>query len=78
MIQWGYFTVQGNSTKAVNFSVSFTNTVWSVTGSWDNTATGGQENWGFTDYTSSGFTIINGDGSDRVFHYIAIGPFTRS
>lgn len=78
MIQWGFFTVQGNSTKAVNFSVSFTNTVWSVTGSWDNTSTGGQENWGFTDYTSSGFTIINGDGSDRVFHYIAIGPFTRS
>lgn len=78
MIQWGYFTVQGNSTKAVNFPVSFTNTVWSVTGSWDNTSTGGQENWGFTDYTSSGFTIINGDGSDRVFHYIAIGPFTRS
>lgn len=78
MIQWGYFTVQGNSTRAVNFSVSFTNTVWSVTGSWDNTATGGQENWGFTDYTSSGFTIINGDGNNRVFHYIAIGPFTRS
>lgn len=78
MIQWGFFTVQGNSTKAVNFSVSFTNTVWSVTGSWDNTSTGGQENWGFTDYTSSGFTIINGDGSNRVFHYIAIGPFTRS
>lgn len=78
MIQWGYFTVQGNSTRAVNFSVSFTNTVWSVTGSWDNTTTGGQENWGFTDYTSSGFTIINGDGSSRVFHYIAIGPFTRS
>lgn len=78
MIQWGYFTVQGNSTRAVNFSVSFTNTVWSVTGSWDNTTTGGQENWGFTDYTSSGFTIINGDGRSRVFHYIAIGPFTRS
>lgn len=78
MIQWGYFTVQGNSTKAVNFPVSFTNTVWSVTGSWDNTTTGNQENWGFTDYTSSGFTIINGDGSSRVFHYIAIGPFTRS
>ena len=78
MIQWGYFTVQGNSTRAVNFSVSFTNTVWSVTGSWDNTTTGGQENWGFTNYTSSGFTIINGDGSSRVFHYIAIGPFTRS
>ena len=78
MIQWGYFTVQGNSTRAVNFPVSFTNTVWSVTGSWDNTDTGGQENWGFTDYTSSGFTIINGDGSSRVFHYIAIGPFTRS
>lgn len=78
MIQWGYFTVQGNSTRAVNFTVSFTNTVWSVTGSWDNTTTGGQENWGFTDYTSSGFTIINGDGSNRVFHYIAIGPFTRS
>jgi hypothetical protein len=78
MIQWGYFTVQGNSTKAANFPVSFTNTVWSVTGSWDNTSTGGQENWGFTDYTSSGFTIINGDGSNRVFHYIAIGPFTRS
>lgn len=78
MIQWGYFSVQGNSTRAVNFSVSFTNTVWSVTGSWDNTDTGSQENWGFTDYTSSGFTIINGDGSSRVFHYIAIGPFTRS
>jgi hypothetical protein len=78
MIQWGYFTVQGNSTRAVNFPVSFTNTVWSVTGSWDNTTTGSQENWGFTDYTSSGFTIINGDGSSRVFHYIAIGPFTRS
>ncbi len=78
MIQWGYFTVQGNSTRAVNFPVSFTNTVWSVTGSWDNTTTSGQENWGFTDYTSSGFTIINGDGSSRVFHYIAIGPFTRS
>ena len=78
MIQWGYFTVQGNSTRAVNFPVSFTNTVWSVTGSWNNTTTGGQENWGFTDYTSSGFTIINGDGSSRVFHYIAIGPFTRS
>ena len=78
MIQWGYFTVQGNSTRAVNFPVSFTNTVWSVTGSWDNTATGSQENWGFTDYTSSGFTIINGDGSSRVFHYIAIGPFTRN
>lgn len=78
MIQWGHFTVQGNSTRAVNFPVSFTNTVWSVTGSWDNTATGSQENWGFTDYTSSGFTIINGDGSSRVFHYIAIGPFTRS
>lgn len=78
MIQWGYFTVQANSTRAVNFPVSFTNTVWSVTGSWDNTATGSQENWGFTDYTSSGFTIINGDGSDRIFHYIAIGPFTGS
>jgi len=78
MIQWGYFTVQGNSTRAINFPVSFTDTVWSVTGSWDNTSTGGQENWGFTDYTSSGFTIINGDGSSRVFHYIAIGPFTRS
>lgn len=78
MIQWGYFTVQGNSTRAVNFPVSFTNTVWSVTGSWDNTTTSNQENWGFTDYTSSGFTIINGDGSSRVFHYIAIGPFTRS
>lgn len=78
MIQWGYFTVQGNSTRAVNFPVSFTNTVWSVTGSWDNTTTGNQENWGFTDYTSSGFTIINGDGSSRVFHYIAIGPFTGS
>ena len=78
MIQWGYFTVQGNSTRAVNFPVSFTNTVWSVTGSWDNTSTGNQENWGFTGYTSSGFTIINGDGSSRVFHYIAIGPFTRS
>lgn len=78
MIQWGYFTVQGNSTRAVNFPVSFTNTVWSVTGSWDNTTTGNQENWGFTNYTSSGFTIINGDGSSRVFHYIAIGPFTRS
>lgn len=78
MIQWGYFTVQENSTRAVNFPVSFTNTVWSVTGSWDNATTGNQENWGFTDYTSSGFTIINGDGSSRVFHYIAIGPFTRS
>lgn len=78
MIQWGYFTVQGNSTRAVNFPVSFTNTVWSVTGSWDKATTGSQENWGFTDYTSSGFTIINGDGSSRVFHYIAIGPFTRS
>ena len=78
MIQWGYFSVQGNSKRTVNFTVSFTNTVWSVTGSWDNTATGGQENWGFADYTSSGFTIINGDGSSRVFHYIAIGPFTRS
>ena len=78
MIQWGYFTVQGNSTRAVNFPVSFTNTVWSVTGSWDNATTGSQENWGFTDYTSSGFTIINGDGSSRDFHYIAIGPFTRS
>lgn len=78
MIQWGYFTVQGNSTRAVNFPVSFTNTVWSVTGSWDNTTTGSQENWGFTDYTSSGFTIINGDGSSRVFHYIAIGPFIGS
>lgn len=78
MIQWGYFSVQGNSTRAVNFPVSFTNTVWSVTGSWDNTTTGSQENWGFTDYTSSGFTIINGDGSSRVFHYIAVGPFTRS
>lgn len=78
MIQWGYYIVQGNSTRAVNFPVSFTNTVWSVTGSWDNTTTGNQENWGFTDYTSSGFTIINGDGSSRVFHYIAIGPFTRS
>lgn len=78
MIQWGYFTVQGNSTRAVNFPVSFTNTVWSVTGSWDNTTTGNQENWGFTNYTSSGFTIINGDGSDRIFHYIAIGPFTGS
>lgn len=78
MIQWGYFSVQGNSTRAINFPVSFTNTVWSVTGSWDNTATSSQENWGFTDYTSSGFTIINGDGSSRVFHYIAIGPFTRS
>lgn len=78
MIQWGYFTVQGNSTRAVNFPVSFTSTVWSVTGSWDNTTTGGQENWGFNNYTSSGFTIINGDGSSRVFHYIAIGPFTRS
>lgn len=78
MIQWGYFTVQGNSTRAINFPVSFSNTVWSVTGSWDNTSTGGQENWGFTDYTSSGFTIINGDGSSRVFHYIAIGPFTKS
>lgn len=78
MIQWGYFTVQGNSTRAVNFPVSFTNTVWSVTGSWDNTIVSNQENWGFTDYTSSGFTIINGDGSSRVFHYIAIGPFTRS
>lgn len=78
MIQWGYFIVQGNSTRAVNFPVSFTDTVWSVTGSWDNTTTGNQENWGFTDYTSSGFTIINGDGSSRVFHYIAIGPFTRS
>lgn len=78
MIQWGYFTVQGNSTRAVNFPVSFTNTVWSVTGSWDNTTVGNQENWGFTGYTSSGFTIINGDGSSRVFHYIAIGPFTRS
>lgn len=78
MIQWGYFTVQGNSTRAVNFPVSFTNTVWSVAGSWDNTTTGSQENWGFTNYTSSGFTIINGDGSSRIFHYIAIGPFTRS
>lgn len=78
MIQWGYFTVQANSTRAVNFPISFTNTVWSVTGSWDNTATGNQENWGFTNYTSSGFTIINGDGSDRIFHYIAIGPFTGS
>ena len=78
MIQWGYYTVQGNSTRAVDFPVSFTNTVWSVTGSWDNTATGSQENWGFTSYTSSGFTIINGDGSSRVFHYIAIGPFTGS
>ncbi len=78
MIQWGYFTVQGNSTRAVNFPVSFTNTVWSVTGSWDNTTTGNQENWGFSNYTSSGFTIINGDGDSRVFHYIAIGPFTRS
>ncbi len=78
MIQWGYFTVQANSTRAVNFPISFTNTVWSVTGSWDNTATGSQENWGFTNYTSSGFTIINGDGSDRIFHYIAIGPFTGS
>jgi hypothetical protein len=78
MIQWGYFTVQGNSTRAVNFPVSFTNTVWSVTGSWDNAGTGNQENWGFDNYTSSGFTIINGDGDSRVFHYIAIGPFTRS
>ena len=78
MIQWGYFTVQGNSTRAVNFPVSFTSTVWSVTGSWDNTTTGNQENWGFSNYTSSGFTIINGDGDSRVFHYIAIGPFTRS
>lgn len=78
MIQWGYFTVQGNSTRAVNFPVSFTSTVWSVTGSWDNTTTGSQENWGFNNYTSSGFTIINGDGDSRVFHYIAIGPFTRS
>lgn len=78
MIQWGYFTVQRNSTRVVNFPVSFTNTVWSVTGSWDNTTTDNQENWGFTDYTSSGFTIINGDGDSRVFHYIAIGPFTKS
>ena len=78
MIQWGYFTVQANSTRAVNFPISFTNTVWSVTGSWDNTTTGNQENWGFTNYTSSGFTTINGDGSDRIFHYIAIGPFTGS
>ena len=71
-IQWGHTTVTGNSRKDVTFPTRFS-VVYSITGAWDYTDLGSQENWGYSDLTESGFKITNGEGTERRFNWIAIG-----
>lgn len=72
-ICWGQYTIARNSSANVYFNSSFSGTPYQACCSWDNPTTGHQENFGITYLSSSYMTIVNGDGSTRLFYYIAIG-----
>lgn len=73
-IQWGSFSIAGNSSGSQNFMTSFNGSPYSAICTWDYNYTGGQENYGITGLSSTSITIVNGEGSTRTFRWIAIGP----
>lgn len=71
-IQWGSNTVNANDRLRVSFPTNFA-VAYAVTGAWDYNHLGAQENWGYADLTPTDFLIVNGEGTNRKFYWIAIG-----
>lgn len=73
-IQWGSFSISANNRGSQNFMTAFNGTPWSAVCTWDYDNTGGQENYAITSITSTTIYITNGEGTTRLFRWIAIGP----
>ena len=73
-INWGSFSIAGNSRGSSNFASTFGGAPYSAVCTWDYDNTGGQENYAITSITTTTIFITNGEGTTRLFRWIAIGP----
>ena len=76
MVQWGSTFVPGNQTnKATSFPTSFPTACFQVIATSVVSSAGEGDNWGLgsTSPTTSTYYLTNGNGSSRLFRFIAIG-----
>lgn len=73
-INWGSFSISANSKGSSNFASAFRGSPYSAVCTWDYDNTGSQENYAITSVTSTTIFITNGEGTTRLFRWIAIGP----
>lgn len=73
-INWGTLSIGPNTRGSTNFASSFGGTPYTAVCTWDYDATGGQENYAIYQLSYSTIYIVNGEGTTRLFRWIAIGP----
>lgn len=73
-INWGTLSIGPNTKGSTNFASSFGGNPYTAVCTWDYDAVGGQENYAIYQLSSSTIYIVNGEGTTRLFRYIAIGP----
>lgn len=73
-INWGTLSIGPNTRGSTNFASSFGGNPYTAVCTWDYDAVGGQENYAIYQLSSSTIYIVNGEGTTRLFRYIAIGP----
>ena len=73
-INWGTLSIGPNTRGSTNFASSFGGNPYMAVCTWDYDAVGGQENYAIYQLSSSTIYIVNGEGTTRLFRYIAIGP----
>lgn len=73
-INWGTLSIGPNTRGSTNFASSFSGNPYTAVCTWDYDAVGGQENYAIYQLSSSTIYIVNGEGTTRLFRYIAIGP----
>lgn len=73
-INWGTLSIGANSRGSTTFASSFRGDPYSAVCTWDYDHTGGQENYSIYELSYSTIYIVNGEGTTRLFRWIAIGP----
>lgn len=73
-INWGTLSIGPNTRGSTNFASSFGGNPYTAVCTWDYDAVGGQENYAIYQLSPSTIYIVNGEGTTRLFRYIAIGP----
>lgn len=72
LLQWGTISITGNKARVDYFPTTFSS-VYSAVCTWDYDNTGSQENYAITSLSTSSLTIMNGEGTTRLFRWIAVG-----
>lgn len=73
-INWGTLSIGPNTKGNTNFASSFSGIPYIAVCTWDYDATGGQENYAIYQLSYTTIYIVNGEGTTRLFRWIAIGP----